>query len=98
MSYSIGVVAATIAQARQALVEKFDATVVAPQPVHAKDRDQALNAADMFLALLGPQPEGHEVTITMNGSLSWDGAPEEGRFRWANFGFSGGYALKKIQS
>ena len=98
MSYSISVVAATIAAAREALVAKFDETVVKPQPVHAKDRDQALNAADMFLALLGPQPADHEVTITMNGSLSWDGAPEEGRFRWANFGFSGGYIYKKPEA
>lgn len=94
MSYSIGVVAATVEAAREALAVKFDETVVKPQPVHAKDREQALAAADAFLALLGPQPADHDVTINMNGSLSWDGEPGEGRFRWANFGFSGGYSFR----
>lgn len=97
MSYSIGVVAATILAAREALEAKFDESVVKPQPVHAKDRDQALAAADAFLALLGPQPENHDVSITMNGSLGWNGAQEEGRFCWANLGISCGFTLRKEQ-
>ena len=94
MSYSIGVVAATAQAAREALAAKFDEIVVAPQPVHAKGRDQALNAADAFLALLGPQPEDHDVSITMNGSLAWRGT-EQTDFTWANFGVSCGYTLRK---
>lgn len=98
MSYSIGgVVAATISEAREALAAKFDETVLKPQPIHAKDREQALAAADAFLALLGPQPENRDVSIAMNGSISWEGPPEEGRFCWVNFGFSGGYVLRKTQ-
>lgn len=95
MSYSIGVVAISVQAAREALAAKFDEVVVKPQPVHAKDREQALAAADAFLALLGPQPEGFDVTVNMNGSLTWHGT-EQSDFTWANFGISCGYALSKI--
>lgn len=97
MSYSIAIIATTIAAAREALAAKFDETVVKPQPVHAKDREQALAAADAFLALLGEQPVDHDVSVTMNGSLGWNGAQDEGRFCWANFGISCGYTLRKEQ-
>lgn len=94
MSYSISVTAANVQEAREALAAKFDEDVLKHQPVHAKDREQALAAADAFLALLGPQPENRVVAITMNGALGWDGAMEEDRFTWASFGFSGGYSLR----
>lgn len=101
MSYSIGVVAINIQAAREALAAKFDEQVLKSQPVHAKDRDQALAAADAFLALLGPQPENHDVTINLNGSLGWSGSrPMEeviadGGFTWVNLGVSGGYSFRK---
>lgn len=94
MSYSIQVTAPTIEAARDALAAKFDAMIASGQPVHAKDREQALAAADAFLALLGPQPANNDVSITMHGSLSWQGEPAEGRFCWVNFGISGGYRLR----
>lgn len=97
MSYSIGVVAATIAAAREALAAKFDETVVKPQPVHAKDREQALGAADAFLSLLGQQPDNHDVSVSLNGSLTWRNA-EQSEFTWANVGVSCGYTLRKEQA
>lgn len=95
MSYSITVRAATVALAMAALADKFDAEVVKPQPVHAKDREPALAAAKSFTDLLGPQPEDHEVTITMNGSLGWQGTSTDPDFTWASYGVSGGYSYVK---
>lgn len=96
MSYSIGVVAATIQAAREALAVKFDETVVKHQAVHAKDRDQALAAADAFLALLGPQPDNQDVSISLSGSLTWSQSDTD-RFVWANCSVSCGYTLRKEQ-
>lgn len=93
MSYSITVRAATVLAALAAFATKFDEEVVKPQPVHAKDREPAVAAVKSFTDLLGPQPEGHDVTLTVNGSLGWDGNADEGRFRWVNFGVSGGYSF-----
>jgi hypothetical protein len=96
MSYSIGVVAATLSAAREALAAKFDEIVMKPQPVHAKDREQALAAADAFLSLLGDKPEDHDVSVSLSGSLTWRGA-EQSDFCWANVSVSCGYTLRKVQ-
>lgn len=71
MSYSIGVRAASKAEAKQALADKFDTTVMPHQKVHAKDRDQALAAAAAFIDLL-PEDESKDLSVSMSGSLSGD--------------------------
>lgn len=78
MSYSIGVRAPTIAAALAALAVKFDTDVVAHQPPHAKDKDAALATAEAMTKLLGEQPAGMEVFLSLNGSLGWRGMVQGG--------------------
>lgn len=72
MSYSFNVRAGTLAAALTLAALKFD-EIVSTQPVHAKDKDLALANADALGKVLGPQPENVDITISMNGSLSWTG-------------------------
>jgi hypothetical protein len=76
MSYSITVRGATAAAALAALAASFDEQVVALQPVHARDRDAALGAAEAMAKQLGTQPEGMEVALSLSGSLGWTGTSE----------------------
>ena len=67
MSYSFNVRAATVALAMAAISTKLD-EVVASQPVHEADKDQALAAAETFLALV-PAKEDHDYSVSVNGSV-----------------------------
>lgn len=72
MSYSFNVRAASAALAMTAVSTKLD-EVVASQPVHEADKEQALAAAEAFLTLV-PEKEGHEYSVSVNGSvISVDG-------------------------
>ena len=69
MSYSIGAKGATKDAVREELAGKM-AEVVATQPVHAADKDQALTAADAFLSLLpDTPPAGQEFNVSLSGSV-----------------------------
>jgi hypothetical protein len=85
MSYSISARGATKALALAALGCLFDSNVVATQPVHAADKQQALAAAESFAGIL-PDDDSKDVSIRMNGSLSWQnvGDDSERRFSWAS--------------
>lgn len=72
MSYSIYVKGDNVPEALGKLVEKFDEMVLGQQH-HEKDRAGALSAAAAMASLLGAQPEGQIVYISLNGSLSWKG-------------------------
>lgn len=74
MSYSFNVKALTKAVALQLVAAKLD-EVVAQQPVHAADRQQALDAATAFVGLL-PEDETREVVVSVSGYLSgqWSGS------------------------
>lgn len=76
MSYSIHAQAKTKEEAKAALATKFD-EVVNGQPIHAKDREAALNAADDFLDTLGEPGDGQVVNVNLNGSLTWRGEGDE---------------------
>lgn len=96
MSYSISATGPTISAAREAIAAKFDETVLKHQAVHAKDREQALAAVDAFLAILGPQPEDHEVSISLSGSLAWR-TDDPTNFTWANVSVSCGFRYADAQ-
>jgi hypothetical protein len=77
MSYSISATADTKEDAARQIKERFDAIVVS-QPSHAADKEAALAAAGAFIDLLADPPQGHEVYVSMYGSLSWHHeTPEE---------------------
>lgn len=70
MSYSFTVKAATKAEAKQAVADRFD-EVVLGQSVHKVDRDAALAAAGAFVDMLAEPKENDEYQVMINGSLSW---------------------------
>lgn len=74
MSYSFGVRAASKAEAKEQLVAKFD-EVVATQPTHAADRQQAQAAAFAFVDAL-TEDAGKDVVVSVNGWVSWMGTLE----------------------
>lgn len=79
MSYSFAVRGATIALALAAASQAF-AKVVETQPEHAADMEPALGTASVFAELLKPD-ESKDVSISMNGYLSWSTptAPDQPR-------------------
>lgn len=52
------------------------AEVVAQQPVHAADKDQALAAATAFINLL-PEDGEKDISVSVSGSLGWKDLPAE---------------------
>ena len=76
MSYGINVRVPTKADALAAITAKFD-EIIANQPVHARDREAVLNNAGSVVALLGDQPEGTEVHVSLNGYVSWSSGDVE---------------------
>lgn len=76
MSYSFQVRGSTVALALAAAGDAF-AKVVESQPVHAVDQAPALGAASVFADLLHPD-DSKDVAISMNGSLCWQNAQQEG--------------------
>lgn len=72
VSYSFGVRAATKAAALEAAAVKFD-EVCASQPAHERDREPALQAAAAMVGLLADDAN-KDVSLTMSGWLSWQGA------------------------
>ena len=82
MSYSISARGATKALALAALAASFDTNVLANQPVHAADKQQALAAAEGIAGIL-PDDDSKDVSITMNGWLSWQNVGDESERRFA---------------
>lgn len=92
MSYSFSVKAASKDEAKAQIAAKFD-EVIASQPTHAADKSAALATAGSFIDLLKDVPEGHEISVSMHGSLGWNhDAPEQ--FTGAGVGVSA--SLHKI--
>ncbi|MGJ0508923.1 MAG: hypothetical protein ACR652_17705 [Methylocystis sp.] len=67
MSYSFTVRAASKAEANQKVADEL-ANVVASQPVHEADRDQAQAAATAFIGLLRFD-ETQDISVSVNGSV-----------------------------
>lgn len=81
MSYSISVRALSIAAALAALAVKYDEEVVAKQPVHADDRTTALGVAHQVAAKAVEPKQGHEIVLSLNGSIY---KPTAGEYSIAN--------------
>lgn len=90
MSYSISARGADKASAKAAIAAEFEAKVLALQPAHAADRDQALAVAGVFIDMLADDPE-KDIAVSLNGSLGWT---EPGKFHWASVGCSAGYVKR----
>lgn len=67
MSFSFSVRAATKADALAAVSAELD-KVVAQQPVHAMDRDQAESTAIVHIHMLGDD-DTKDVSVTLSGSI-----------------------------
>ena len=70
MSYSFSLTAATKADAKHMIREKFDG-VIESQPKHAADKESAVVAGQTLVDLLAEPHEGDKVIVSMNGYLSW---------------------------
>lgn len=75
MSYSFNFAAPSRQEAMDRAGEAFD-RIVNAQPLHAKDRKQALAALDAMVKLVPEPKSGQVVNVTMSGSLTWRGAQE----------------------
>jgi hypothetical protein len=101
MSYSVGARGATKALALVALAAAFDEKVLPGQPMHAHDRDAHLASVERQLQLL-PEPGDHQdVSVSMNGHLSWSHpvaigeVPPAESFTSAGFGCSVSLVVKE---
>lgn len=72
MSFSFGVLAATKEAAKQEAEVKMRA-VVEQQPVHEKDCGAVLSVVDMQLAVIPEANQDQDVSLSVNGYLSWVG-------------------------
>lgn len=72
MSYSFSVKAATKVEAAEQAKAKM-AEVVASQPIHSRDQDQAADAADKVMGVIADPTEGQAVNLYISGSLGWRG-------------------------
>lgn len=75
MSYSFNARAATKAEAMKSIVVELD-KVVALQPVHGADRDQAQAAAEAFLGVI-TEDVTKDVYVSVSGWVGWDGKRDE---------------------
>ncbi len=95
MSYSFTVSGTSKADAVAKVAAEFE-QVVASQPVHAADKDAAMNAANAFVGLLQEPAENEVIAVNVYGSLSWqdysDTAPTI--FRSGNVGVSASISIK----
>ena len=71
MSYSFAVRADTKVGIAEKIASEFD-NVVAQQPIHTADRDQAQAAALAFLEVI-PDTEGQDFYVSVSGSVGWTG-------------------------
>lgn len=83
MSYGFNVRAATKGEAIAAVEAEFD-KVIAAQPCHVADRYAAMKNAEAVIAMLPEPSETQDVTVSMNGYMSWIGNVEDGNFTGAS--------------
>jgi|GEM_PF-882312 len=95
MSYSFNVRAASKAEAKVKVAAELD-KVVASQPVHSADREQAMATAAAFIDMLADAGDNQDVAVSVNGWLSWTGEqPVDGGFSGACVGVSASLAAKQ---
>lgn len=76
MSYSFSVKASTKEAVKIAAAEYFDNSVVAQQPVHARDRAAVMANIAAVVDLLGDD-DTRDVNISCNGYVSWSAAVDQ---------------------
>ena len=69
MSYSFTVKVSRKADVEQAVREEFS-KVIAQQPIHEKDQEQAVAAANSMVNVLADD-DTKDVRVSVNGYLSW---------------------------
>lgn len=84
MSYSFSVQASSKKEAVEKVAAELE-KVVASQPPHEADKQAAKTTAETFIGLLRDPKDGESITVSMNGSLSWQ---ETGVFTGANVSVS----------
>ena len=72
MSYSFVARGATKSEVIEKIIAEFD-IVVATQPIHAADRDQAQAAAQAFLDVLPSGVDERDFYVSVSGSVGWNG-------------------------
>lgn len=98
MSYSFNVKAADKAAAKVAVEAKFDETVVAQQPVHARDRAAVLANANTVIDLLADD-ETKDVSVSCNGYVSWSkGGVDDAQFNTASVACNASHAIREDQA
>jgi len=75
MSYSFNVRGANKAEAKAAVAAKF-AEIVQQQPIHARDAAAVQANADNAIDLLNDD-DTRDISVSVNGSLSWFNADTE---------------------
>jgi hypothetical protein len=72
MSYSFSAKGPT----RQAVLDQVKTKldeVVAGQPIHSNDRNQAYDAVERFLGVLPDNADGMDFSVSVSGSIGWSG-------------------------
>ena len=75
MSYSFSTRGATAEEVLANVAAELD-KVVLSQPLHSHDKDQALAAAKAFVEIL-PAADGHDIHVSMHGSIGWSQGSSE---------------------
>jgi hypothetical protein len=70
--------------------------VVATQPVHASDAEQAKAAASAFIDILPAVPDDRDIIVSVNGSLGWAGQLGEHSFTSAAVSVSAYLTAKEV--
>ena len=91
MSYSFSVRGATKTECMEKVAAELD-KVVSGQPIHSADREQAKAAVWAFLDVLPNSPEKQDLSVSVSGSLSWNGA--DNAITSANVNISAGFLAK----
>jgi flavorubredoxin len=71
VSYSFSAKGTTKADAIAAVIAKMDEVVV-QQPIHAADREPAIETAKAFINLI-PDDNEKDFSVSVSGSLGWTG-------------------------
>lgn len=94
MSYSFNLKAANKEAAKLAVAAKFDEMVVAGQPVHARDREAVLANANAVIDLLADN-DTKDVSVSMNGHVSWTNPGEDQQFIAASISASASHSERQ---
>lgn len=77
MSYSFNVRGADRHEVDRLAALEFE-KIVASQPMHEVDRNQARTAVHGFTQMLGTPTDGMELSVSVAGSISWEAGPNDG--------------------